>query len=487
VLDEAIEAGRRLLALDPAQEPVHRALMRLHVRAGRRTEALKQYQVCVDVLRKELGVEPERSTTRLHEQIAMRSDSPPAPGAPQARGGRAPVLSAAPAPLVGRQPELARLRRALDEAAHGRGSLVTVRGEAGIGKTRLIQELVASAAKQGARVVVGRCFESEQILPFGPWVEILRTEAVRPALDQVAVGDARRRTELARLLPELAPSSAAESSAVDNYLRIFDAVTAVIGALAAGPPTVLVLEDLHWADGMSTRLLAYVARRVRSWPLLLIASLRDEALPASPPARRLLTELDHEEAATPLPLALLAETETRDLVRRLAPARTAAGAVDRLSQQVWRLSDGHPFMVVETMRALQGGASPSTGERLPLAERIRQVIRERFERVGPRSRRLAEVAAVVGRECEVPLLRRAAGVSEAATRRSPIATRPWPPWPAYPSAATRSSRASTCASSSGSRFRPWRILAGWPPALPRRSGWRRFWVTRGVLAGRRCT
>jgi DNA-binding SARP family transcriptional activator len=411
-LDEALDAGRRLLVLDPAQEPVHRALMRLYVRAGRRADAVTQYQVCAGVLRRQLGVPPEASTTRLYRQITSSDAASRSPADRRTRTARPDLVPSGPAPLVGRADELARLRHALDEAWHGRGGLVIVSGEAGIGKSRLIEELIVRAEKQGGKVVVGRCFESEHVLPFAPWVGIFRTEALGPALRETAEGDARRRADLARLLPELAPGDAAGAVAGDDYLRIFDAVTAVVGKLSSRRPTVLVLEDLHWADGMSARLLSFLARRARAWPLLLVASVRDEELPDNPPARKVLAELDREAAATLVRLGPLAEAETLELVGHLQAAVRARTATEKLGQRVWRLSEGHPFMVVETVRALHAGLPPGADESLPLAERIRQVILRRLERLGARSRELVAVAAVIGREFEAPLLRRAAAVSE---------------------------------------------------------------------------
>src|SRR6185295_11738446 len=115
----------------------------------------------------------------------------------------------------------------------GRGGLVAVSGEAGIGKSRLIQDLGGRAVALGCRVVVGRCFESEQILPFAPWVGVLRSEAMRPALSEVTAGDPRRRAELARLLPELGRGDAGPIDAEGNHLRIFEAVTRVVEAFAA--------------------------------------------------------------------------------------------------------------------------------------------------------------------------------------------------------------------------------------------------------------
>src|SRR6185295_6699278 len=182
--ERAIQTALRLLSLDPLQEAAHRALMRLYARHGRRASALRQYQVCVEVLQRELGVEPEPETRRVYQDILQQSSmrsvlpdprigSPARPG-PGRRPTRRDASSVAP-PLVGRRPETARLHEAVHGAAEGRGGTVVILGEAGIGKTRLLDELAAAVLRAEGRVVVGRCYETEQILPFGPWVEALRT------------------------------------------------------------------------------------------------------------------------------------------------------------------------------------------------------------------------------------------------------------------------------------------------------------------------
>src|SRR5262249_53744928 len=175
--ERAIQTAIRLLALDPLQEPVHRTLMRLYARQGRRSSALKQYQVCVGVLRRELGAEPEPETRRLYQDILQQRASESAP--PEARLRRAtpgprPAGPVGEVPLIGREEELETLRRALDEVRGGLGRVVMILGEAGVGKSSLVTVVGAGARERGARMLLGRCYESQQILPFGPWVDALR-------------------------------------------------------------------------------------------------------------------------------------------------------------------------------------------------------------------------------------------------------------------------------------------------------------------------
>jgi tetratricopeptide (TPR) repeat protein len=410
-IDAALETGLRLLAMDSLQESAHRALMRLYAQSGRTAAALNQYRICVDALQRELGVGPEPATTELYRRIGARKTRSAPVATRRSPRAAANRFASDVTPLVGRGPERARLERALADARLGRGGFMAVSGEAGIGKSRLIQDLGTRAGALGCRVVVGRCFESEQVLPFAPWVGVLRSEAMRPALSEVTTREPRSRAELARLLPELGRGDAGPIDAEGNHLRIFEAVARVVEVFAAKQTAVLVLEDVHWADEMSVRLLVVLGRRSRSWPVLLLASMRDVELLDRPVTRRLLAEGDRERVVTPIRLAPLAEAETLSLVRLLAPPGAVRDAVERLGHRVWQLSEGHPFMVVETMRAVQEGADPEAAEELPLAQRIEELIRARLECLAARSQKVLGIAAVIGREFEYELLHRAAGIS----------------------------------------------------------------------------
>src|SRR5262245_35745420 len=264
-LDAAVQTASRLLAIDPLREDVHRTLMRLYLRQGRRGAALKHYQLCVGVLERELGVEPEPETRRVYREILQQ----------QARNATAPRHAvAAVTPLVGRDAEIKRLRALAQAALGGRGQIVLVTGEAGIGKSRLVEELIAEYARRGGRVLVGRAYETEQILPLRPWLDALRTGRV--------VADATRKgelqptasRELARVFPELADPGATPEITRESYVRLFDVLDSLIVRLATGGPVTVVIEDLHSADDMSLRFLAFLARRVRDRPVLLVGRAR---------------------------------------------------------------------------------------------------------------------------------------------------------------------------------------------------------------------
>lgn len=300
----AIATATRLLALDPLQEPVHRALMRLYARQGRRAAALRQYQDCVAHLGRELRVEPQPETQRLYRELLRESAPAPAPADA--------VLS--PRPLIGRDAELATLRDVLAEAWAGRGRMVILVGDAGVGKSRVLEALGAEWQARGGRVLSGRSYETEQILPFAPWVEAVRS-ANATALAAVLDGlDVERRAELARLLPELKSPGPERSMAPENSLRLFEGLALLLAGLAAREPIALVLEDIHSADDMSLRFLAFLARRLPAG-LIVMASTREEHIGAAPLLARTLEEVRERRDVRELTLTPLARADTAALVR----------------------------------------------------------------------------------------------------------------------------------------------------------------------------
>jgi DNA-binding SARP family transcriptional activator len=399
----AVQSAIRLLALDPLQEAVHRALMRCYAQRGRRDAALRQYQDCVEVLRRELDVEPEPETKELYREILRQ------------RPVRVATMRAAPgaseAPLVGRDTEVGRLHEALAEAWAGHGCVVALLGEAGIGKTRLLAELAAEAERRKGSVLLGRAYESERFLPFGPWVGAIRDAGVLTdprAVDGLSSGS---RVELARLFPELAEGSPLAPSPSDP-LRLFDALVELLRRLALAQPLAVLLEDGHWADDMTLRFLAFLGRRLHSAPFLVAVSVREEELSDSPLLGRMLDELAAEGRLVRLPLGPLGRDDTLALVRRIGRADSRTAIVAERGEQVWATSAGNPLIVVETMRAIDDGVAITAPGSLPLPARAREMIARRLNRLSDHARDLVRVAAVIGRELEFPLLQRAADMDE---------------------------------------------------------------------------
>jgi DNA-binding SARP family transcriptional activator len=404
-LDRALEVARRLLALDPLDEPTHRALMRLHARQGRHAAALRQYQLCMGVLERELGVEPDAETRALYQELVRER----AGAIASARLGDDSDVSEAP--LIGRDEE----RRLLEEAvAAGGPAVVAILGEAGIGKTRLARELAGAATRAGARVIVGRCHDAERILPFRPWVEALRGGGLVSGAADVAHLALAWRTELARLFPETAPEAPAVPAADDNVLQLFEALTRVILDAAAHGRLAIVLEDLQWADEMSLRFLSFLAHRTSDQPVLLAVTAREDETDEVPLLGRLLRDLDREGRLVRVALGPLGRAATDRLVAALAWSGTDEAMLGTLAERVWTASEGNPFVAIEMMRAAR-----TPGVELPeLPHRVQDLIAGRLERLSAAARELAEVAAVIGGVFDFALLTRSVDLDEAMAAES---------------------------------------------------------------------
>src|SRR5580765_7223977 len=344
-----------------------------------------------------------------------------------------------------------RLRRALQHAAHGRGAVAVVTDEAGIGKSSLLGALAASALPRSARVLLGRSYERASILAFGPWVDAFRSAGVIRDDKALEALSPVWRSELARVLPEFHQADLPAPS--DDQLRLFEAVAQLFERLAARQLLVVILEDVHWADEMNLRLLAFVSRRSDRWPLLLLASAREEELAEVPAVRRILDEVTRQDRAVAVRLGPLSRPETDLLVRSLARPGPDNAVIGRLEERAWRVSEGNPFVVVETVRAMQDASTLEQSVDLSVPRRVHDLIAGRLERLSARARDLAAVAAVIGREFDFPLLYRA---SDQAEGPPPRASRNWCAVASCtdPASASISSTTGSARSSTDTSFRP---------------------------------
>ncbi|MCG6875758.1 MAG: AAA family ATPase [Betaproteobacteria bacterium] len=419
--DKAIRTATQLVEFEPFHEPAHRALMRLYHRQGHRAAALRQYQLCVQVLRRELGVEPEEETIALYQEIVARQPASHAPAA-SATGAAVPVagtwplqlLQAHDTPLIGRATEMAALRDALARAWEEAGSTALVLGEAGIGKSRLAEELAAHAVASGGRVFAGRSFELERILPFRPWTDAFRDGRLTADCPELAGFATAWQVELVRLFPDWeTPGSVARGQSEDR-VRLYEAVAQLLAHLARQQPILMILEDLHWADDSSLRLLAFLHHRIAPSRVLLLGTARDDEVDASPDLGRFLHALGADPRICRLTLAPLPQNELGSLVRELLRAGTSPAATEEVVARIWGMSEGNPFVAVEATRAL-GQRQPSTQPAPELPERVRTMIAHRLEELDADARELAATAAVIGRELDFPLLQHAAGTDARST------------------------------------------------------------------------
>ena len=256
VTERALVVGRRWLELDPLHEPAHRLLMELLARAGEPAAAIHQYQDCVRILDRELGVVPLPETTELYETI--RADRLPA--SCRSRATHKPPLHRSsarpPLPFVGRDRELASQQQAYRSIGPD-GRLVVVEGEAGIGKTRLAAEFVALVRETGAIVLEARANAGEATIALAPISELIRVGLDTPAVEsRLRAVRADLRGEAGRLVPMPAGTrpDGRLTTAVDPFsgARLVEGLAEVLTAIVAGPtPGVLIIDDLSRADDSS--------------------------------------------------------------------------------------------------------------------------------------------------------------------------------------------------------------------------------------------
>jgi tetratricopeptide (TPR) repeat protein len=313
-------------------------------------------------------------------------------------------------PFVGRERELAQIGGGIDDALAGRGRLTLVVGEPGIGKTRLADEIASLGARRGLPVVWGRSWEAGGAPAYWPWLEALA--AFARALDDrtlaEALGDGA--PQVAELVPEIARrlSAGAPTAAPpeEARFRFWRGVAALVRRAAAPGGMVLVFEDLHAADRSSLALLYFVARELRSMRVLLVATCRDVEARLDPEAGELIARIGREGATVALPR--LDRDAAADLVRRRAGAVAPA-----LESRIFESTQGNPLYVEEMLRLL-GDEGPEAIAAGVVPRGVRDVIRQRLDRVAGEARALLDLAAVAGDELDLALLAAAAGRPRAA-------------------------------------------------------------------------
>ena len=312
---------------------------------------------------------------------------------------------AVPGPLLGREAELARLDGALTASLEGDGRLVLIAGEAGIGKTRLAEELARVARGRGALVLWGTGVEDDGAPPYWPWVQVLRRCAELPSGPLPRTGPGA--TDLSDLLPEAFQAALAGPGVADARglrFRLFDSVTSLLGELARAQPLVVVLDDLHWADTPSLLLLEFLSRELHGRRLLVLACHRSPDLPAGAPLADHLIELTH--LGVGISLTGLDETASRRLVEHTAGTAVAEGVTALVRDR----TSGNPFFIRELVRLLaaQGRFSAGAGGGLPefpgLPGTVRDLIDRRITRLSSGCATMLAQASVLGSDIDLELL-----------------------------------------------------------------------------------
>lgn len=403
-IPKALAVVQKWVKAEPFDETAQQRLMSLYALAGERAKAIQAYHAFAQMLAHELDTQPLPETQALLQSIqsgeAPLETEPLSRVLPRSGAPLSHPQSLAVSPFIGRQKELDALQAIYQDAANGSGRLILITGEAGIGKTRLLQEYLAP--RPSLSRLQSACYELDSMTPFAPLRQALvDSRLLEPPLSaQLPVSWAASLIPmfpgLARQFPHLtlaAPQTdgAALREALVNLI-------VHLSQTCPNPPLHLILDDLHWADTPTWELLASLTRRLPALPLLVVGLFRLEDMPAE--RRPLLRALQRSDSLWSLDLPRLTPAETADLARQLTPQK-AENPI--FVQRLYHETEGNPFFIVETVRALQETGSLQIAA-ASIPHSIQRVIEARLDRLSPQSREALACAAAVGRSFTFPLL-----------------------------------------------------------------------------------
>jgi len=426
----AVAVCREVLAADRCRESIWCQLMLYHYHAGDQALALRAYNECRQVLAEELGVEPMAGTAALAGQIRRRAVAEVRPYPPPAAIERLRQLplSLGQLPFVGRDREFAELTDHWSAAQAGCGRIVLVEGEAGLGKTRLAQEVLDVVREQGAVILEGKGRELEGALPYQPIVDALRSE---PEANQEArIGlDPVWHVELSRLVPEWSLPGTTPPLTGHEPGQLFEALARFLLALAesraARRGLILCVDDLHWADQTTVEFLAYFGQRLAKHPVLLLATVRPEEVKPHDPLRKCLDELQRTERLYCIRLQPLPVDTITHLIQEMSHGSAIA---PKLSHHLYQETQGHPLFMMALLQALFNDGVCHVDEQgrwrcdedylrrdntgLAIPTQVGDLIQRQLQRLDIRVQRLLALAAVIGRPFDFGLIQQASGQDE---------------------------------------------------------------------------
>jgi class 3 adenylate cyclase len=326
-------------------------------------------------------------------------------------------------PFIGRAEPLKRLSDRLSETVNGRGGVIMLRGEPGIGKTRLLEEFASEAAEYGAVVLRGGCYDGEWQPPYGPFAEIVAAYVREAAQAELAETVGKRADILARIAPALYQRFEGVSEPVrldkdEERFRLFDAVAQFFLSAARRAPLVLILDDLHWADRGTVALLNHVSRFISGNPILLIGAYRDAEIGRAHPLSTALAALARNPDCETISLVGLHSGDLASLLKMIGDEE----APPQLVKGILQATEGNPLFfrelllhLVQEGKILRNGSGWGTSlelAELAIPEGVRQLIGQRLVKLSADANRLLSVASAFNGSFEVDIVSSASGLDE---------------------------------------------------------------------------
>jgi DNA-binding SARP family transcriptional activator/tetratricopeptide (TPR) repeat protein len=395
----ALQVTRRRIQMRPLEEGGYRTLMDLYADLGDRASAVSTYHQCASILERELGVLPDEATRNALQRLLVRPSSAKVP-LREIKPGRSGFAAAE---LVGRSHEVDLLRKLWQVTMAGRTGLALVRGDAGVGKTRLVAEIAEIARRQGAVVASTLCFGTSERLPLAPVADWLRNPAIQLATRRL---DPVWRTEVDRLVPadkgrgEPVSHSRAMADAWQRH-RFFEGLGRALTGI--GRPTLLVLDNMQWCDQETLMFLTFCLHLLPDAPLLVVGTLRTEHAKRETHWAEWAAQMRATGLLMELSLNPLEATDTA----RLAEAISGLPLGEHDLALLQATTGGFPLYIVEAVRG-----SADLGTASPLAGDLMAVLRNRLEQPGPNAREIAGLAAALGRNFTLDLLTEASDLDQ---------------------------------------------------------------------------
>ncbi|MBO0823308.1 MAG: AAA family ATPase [Actinobacteria bacterium] len=365
--DEGVDLLREVLRQEPTREAVHRQLMRLYARMGAPDQAVRQFHTCEEVLRREFDLVPQPETVALHDAIRVNQLSS-ASGLYRVRdrvevAGSLPPRIPARDVFVGREQVLEAMSEHLLGHDETRVGMIVVSGEAGVGKTRLLEEFTSRANGVGAVTLCGGKGAHANQFTCGPFAVALEDYmAGLPVAGRHEI--ARQYPALARFVPSLRAGIPVQEPAFqldDYHLDIIPSVVQFVTGLARSAPVLLVLGDLDEIDEIGLNLIRYLAHLATNVPLLMVGALRDSDIGAGA-GSRMVEAMTREQLWLRIELRCLSPRATAQLVRAMLPGVPVG---DDIVAEIYEQSRGNPLFIQELVEGMCDGSGQPPAAREP--------------------------------------------------------------------------------------------------------------------------